>query len=133
MERPVDGLVTTLEESIYNQLQNFDRQIYPVMLNNSLKISFLVSILKSFKASSTNISGVTPTSDIDLPDGYDKPVIVPSNEFQKMCKDMNNMGNMGNMNNYNQQVANNRANTQGLYSLLGSAGNAYAGYKWGGN
>jgi len=41
--------------------------------------------------------------------------------------------NMGNMNNYNQQVASNRANKQGLYSLLGSAGNAYAGYKWGGN
>ena len=39
--------------------------------------------------------------------------------------------NMGNMNTYNQQLATNRANTQGLYSLLGSGADAYAGYKWG--
>ena len=31
--------------------------------------------------------------DIELPDGYLKPIIVPSNEYQKMCKDMNNIGN----------------------------------------
>lgn len=30
--------------------------------------------------------------DIGLPDGYEKPVIVPSNEYQKMCKDMTNIG-----------------------------------------
>tara|TARA_B000000557_G_scaffold183607_1_gene150050 strand:- start:498 stop:1310 length:813 start_codon:yes stop_codon:yes gene_type:complete len=29
--------------------------------------------------------------DIELPTGYGKPVIVPSNEYQKMCKDMNNI------------------------------------------
>ena len=29
--------------------------------------------------------------DIELPTGYLKPVIVPSNEYQKMCKDMNNI------------------------------------------
>ena len=31
--------------------------------------------------------------DIELPDGYGKPIIVPSNEYQKMCKDMSNIGN----------------------------------------
>ncbi len=30
---------------------------------------------------------------MELPKGYDKPVIVPSIEYQKMCKDMNNIGN----------------------------------------
>lgn len=29
--------------------------------------------------------------DIDVPDGYTTPVIVPSNEYQKMCKDMTNI------------------------------------------
>ena len=27
--------------------------------------------------------------DVTLPDGYTNPIIVPSNEYQKMCKDMN--------------------------------------------
>jgi hypothetical protein len=35
-----------------------------------------------------------------------------------------------NMNNYNQQLATNRSNTQGLYSLLG-AGTKAVGYNWG--
>ena len=30
--------------------------------------------------------------DIGLPEDYEKPVIVPSNEYQKMCKDMANIG-----------------------------------------
>lgn len=30
--------------------------------------------------------------DIDLPDGYGNAVIIPSSEFQKMIKDMNNIG-----------------------------------------
>ena len=30
--------------------------------------------------------------DIELPTSYNKPVIVPSSEYQKMCKDMNNIG-----------------------------------------
>lgn len=30
--------------------------------------------------------------DIDIPDGYGKPVIVPSSEFQKMCKDLSSIG-----------------------------------------
>lgn len=29
--------------------------------------------------------------DIDVPDGYSNPVIVPSSEYQKMCKDMANI------------------------------------------
>ena len=31
---------------------------------------------------------------IDEVSGYDKPIIVPSNEYQKMCKDMSNIGNI---------------------------------------
>jgi proliferating cell nuclear antigen PCNA len=30
--------------------------------------------------------------DIDIPGGYGKPVIVPSSEFQKMCKDLSSIG-----------------------------------------
>ena len=30
--------------------------------------------------------------DIDIPTGYGKPVIVPSAEFQKMCKDLSSIG-----------------------------------------
>ena len=30
--------------------------------------------------------------EIDTPTGYGKPVIVPSSEFQKMCKDLNSIG-----------------------------------------
>lgn len=35
--------------------------------------------------------------DIDLPSGYDNPVIVPANEYQKMCKDMNTISNVINV------------------------------------
>lgn len=31
---------------------------------------------------------------IEVPTGYDKPVIVPSSEYQKMCKDMTHIGNI---------------------------------------
>lgn len=31
---------------------------------------------------------------IEVPTGYDKPIIVPSSEYQKMCKDMAHIGNM---------------------------------------
>lgn len=30
--------------------------------------------------------------DIDLPDGYNKPIIIPSNEYSKMIKDLSNIG-----------------------------------------
>tara|TARA_Y100000389_G_C17270620_1_gene417764 strand:- start:95 stop:811 length:717 start_codon:yes stop_codon:yes gene_type:complete len=30
--------------------------------------------------------------DIEIPTGYEKPVIVPSSEFQKMCKDLSSIG-----------------------------------------
>jgi proliferating cell nuclear antigen len=33
------------------------------------------------------------TLDIDIPDGYDRPIIVPSSDYQKMCKDMAHIGN----------------------------------------
>jgi proliferating cell nuclear antigen PCNA len=32
------------------------------------------------------------TLDIDLPEGYSKPIIVPSSEYHKMCKDMAHIG-----------------------------------------
>jgi proliferating cell nuclear antigen PCNA len=32
------------------------------------------------------------TIDIDIPDGYGKPIIVSSSEYQKMCKDMAHIG-----------------------------------------
>ena len=34
------------------------------------------------------------TLKIDIPNGYNKAVIVPSSEYQKMCKDMAHMGNI---------------------------------------
>ena len=34
----------------------------------------------------------TQTIDIDIPEGYSKPIIVPSSEYQKMCKDMAHIG-----------------------------------------
>lgn len=37
------------------------------------------------------------TIDIDIPEGYGKPIIVPSSEYQKMCKDMAHIGNMINV------------------------------------
>jgi proliferating cell nuclear antigen PCNA len=37
------------------------------------------------------------TIDIDVPDGYGKPIIVPSSEYQKMCKDMAHIGSMINV------------------------------------
>ena len=33
------------------------------------------------------------TINIDIPEGYEKPIIVPSSEYQKMCKDMSHIGN----------------------------------------
>ena len=33
------------------------------------------------------------TLDIDIPTGYGKPIIVPSSDFQKLCKDMSHIGN----------------------------------------
>jgi proliferating cell nuclear antigen PCNA len=37
------------------------------------------------------------TIDIDIPEGYGKPIIVPSSEYQKMCKDMTHIGSMINV------------------------------------
>ena len=37
------------------------------------------------------------TIDIDIPEGYGKPIIVPSSEYQKMCKDMAHIGSMINV------------------------------------
>jgi proliferating cell nuclear antigen PCNA len=37
------------------------------------------------------------TLDIHIPEGYGKPIIVPSSEYQKMCKDMTHIGNVINI------------------------------------
>jgi proliferating cell nuclear antigen PCNA len=37
------------------------------------------------------------TIDINIPEGYDKPIIVPSSEYQKMCKDMVHIGSVINV------------------------------------
>lgn len=37
------------------------------------------------------------TLDIDIPEGYGKPIIVPSTEYQKMCKDMVHIGSVINI------------------------------------
>jgi proliferating cell nuclear antigen len=42
--------------------------------------------------------------DIDLPSGYEKPILIPSNEFQKMIKDMNNIGSTIVISSKNRQV-----------------------------
>ena len=39
----------------------------------------------------------TQNVNIPLPDGYSSPVIVPSNDYQKMCKDMNNISSVMNI------------------------------------
>jgi len=37
------------------------------------------------------------TLDIDIPEGYGKPIIIPSSEYQKMVKDMAHIGSMINV------------------------------------
>lgn len=37
------------------------------------------------------------TIDIDIPDGYSKSIVVPSSEYQKMCKEMTHIGNVINI------------------------------------
>lgn len=41
---------------------------------------------------------------IDIPGGYDRPILIPSNEFQKMIKDMNNIGTIIQVSSKNRQV-----------------------------
>ena len=33
-----------------------------------------------------------PHLDIEIPDGYDKHIVVPASQFQNMCKDLRNVG-----------------------------------------
>lgn len=43
--------------------------------------------------------------DIELPEGYDRPVIINSGEFQKMIKDMSNIGNAIEIFTHNRQIS----------------------------
>lgn len=53
--------------------------------------------------------------EIDLPSGYDKPIVVPSTEYQKLCKDLNNIGNTISI-----------TSTKSLIKFLCDAGNVYS-------
>ncbi len=58
---------------------------------NDLGIKVIPKENNRITTSFVKIQGIQ-TIDIDIPDGYGKPIIVPSSEFQKMCKDMAHIG-----------------------------------------
>jgi proliferating cell nuclear antigen len=53
--------------------------------------------------------------DISLPEGYGKPITIPSAEFQKMCKELNNMGTCIQVNSKNSRI-----------NFLSNMGNVYS-------
>lgn len=58
---------------------------------NDLGIKVIPKENNRITTSFVKIQGIQ-TIDIDIPDGYGKPIIVPSSEYQKMCKDMAHIG-----------------------------------------
>lgn len=58
---------------------------------NDLGIKVIPKENNRVTTSFIKIQGIQ-TLDIDIPQGYGKPIIVPSSEFQKMCKDMSHIG-----------------------------------------
>lgn len=63
---------------------------------NDLGIKVIPKENNRITTSYVKIQGIQ-TLDIDIPGGYDKPIIVPSSEYQKMCKDMAHIGNVINV------------------------------------
>lgn len=63
---------------------------------NDLGIKVIPKENNRITTSFIKIQGIQ-TLDIDVPTGYGKPIIVPSSEYQKMCKDMAHIGNMINI------------------------------------
>jgi proliferating cell nuclear antigen PCNA len=58
---------------------------------NDLGIKVIPKENNRITTSFVKIQGIQ-TIDIDIPEGYGKPIIVPSSEYQKMCKDMAHIG-----------------------------------------
>jgi proliferating cell nuclear antigen PCNA len=63
---------------------------------NDLGIKVIPKENNRITTSFIKIQGIQ-TLDIDIPTGYGKPIIVPSSEYQKMCKDMAHIGNVINV------------------------------------
>lgn len=63
---------------------------------NDLGIKVIPKENNRVTTSFVKIQGIQ-TLDIDIPDGYGKPIIVPSAEYQKMCKDMAHIGSVINV------------------------------------
>jgi len=63
---------------------------------NDLKIRVIPRENNRVTTSCVKIQAIQNIS-IDLPTGYGKPIIVPSGEYQKMCKDMGHIGNIINV------------------------------------
>tara|TARA_Y100000996_G_scaffold406690_1_gene383363 strand:- start:5477 stop:6295 length:819 start_codon:yes stop_codon:yes gene_type:complete len=75
-----DSVIFFIDE---NKIKDFGIRVIPKE-NNRITTSYIKI---------QNIQNIL----IQLPNGYNKPIIVPSNEYQKMCKDMNNIGNLINV------------------------------------
>jgi proliferating cell nuclear antigen PCNA len=84
-------------------LNHFHKMLKSVKKKDSLELfigedSMTELGIKTIPKENTRIttSGILIQSiqnlDIDIPVGYGKPVIVPSSEFQKMCKDLSSIG-----------------------------------------
>jgi proliferating cell nuclear antigen PCNA len=84
-------------------LNHFHKMLKSVKKKDSLQLSIHSDnmnelCIKTIPKENTRIttSGIKIQSiqnlDIDIPVGYGKPVIVPSTEFQKMCKDLSSIG-----------------------------------------
>lgn len=63
---------------------------------NDLGIKVIPKENNRITTSFIKIQGIQ-TLDIDIPTGYGKSIIVPSSEYQKMCKDMAQIGNIINI------------------------------------
>ncbi len=84
-------------------LNHFHRMLKSIKKKDSLQLFIDPSIpnelgIRTIPKENTRIttSGIkiqeVQNLDIDIPTGYGKPVIVPSSEFQKMCKDLSSIG-----------------------------------------
>lgn len=54
--------------------------------------------------------------DIDLPEGYKKPILVQSSEYQKMCKDLDSIGKIINITSMNEFYIKFLCNSNNVYS-----------------
>ena len=77
--------LTQLQTILQNQIEQFGKNVYK---EGSRISGGEVFVLNGSYIKIQEIQNL----DIDLPTNYGKPVIVPSGEFQKLCKDMNNIG-----------------------------------------